>query len=231
MKLNNFSVEIIGGVERDGGYVELAHGQQYSIRLTNDKICQCDAEIEVDGKSAGMFRIGYLGSVTIERPANDKGRFTFYKIGTPEAKAAQLVKNDNLGLVTVRFKPESPRPLVSEPKPWRYYPYYDWDYWRPQSPYIPWYPYRTWYNNQLVGGYIRNDTANLCSLDAPSDTVNVSSRAGGTGLSGKSLQDFYSVDSVNYNESDVVTIHLRLIASNDTPHPLGVSTPVPPVVE
>jgi hypothetical protein len=52
----------------------------------------------------------------LERPEHDTGRFTFYKLGTAGAGAAQLDGNDpNLGLVKVTFTPERKRDYVSRP--------------------------------------------------------------------------------------------------------------------
>ena len=55
--------------------------------------------------------------------------------------------------------------------------------------------------------------------------------AGGTGLSGKSDQEFVTVRALEYDESKQVTIHLRLVATKDAPRPLfPKSTPIPPPV-
>lgn len=57
--------------------------------------------------------------------------------------------------------------------------------------------------------------------------------AGGTGLSGISSQQFYSVDVLDYDHSRQTTIHLRLIAGSSEPRPLMPvmnSTPIPPAV-
>ncbi len=54
-------------------------------------------------------------------------------------------------------------------------------------------------------------------------------RVGGTGLSGKSDQEFNTVQPLYYDETGFVQIHLRLECETDEPHPLTpVSTPVPP---
>ena len=55
--------------------------------------------------------------------------------------------------------------------------------------------------------------------------------AEGTGLSGKSEQQFINVEALDYNEAGFVQIHLRLIChdNNDEPRPLTpISTPIPP---
>lgn len=56
-------------------------------------------------------------------------------------------------------------------------------------------------------------------------------RAGGTGLSGHSEQNFTSVSTLDYDETRFVTINLRLVSSVNEPRPLFPnSTPVPPPV-
>ncbi len=53
--------------------------------------------------------------------------------------------------------------------------------------------------------------------------------AGGTGLSGKSKQEFRSVEPLDYDETGFVQINLRLVCQTDEPRPLTpASTPVPP---
>src|SRR3990167_10124375 len=100
---NNFSVRIPEGRE-NGGYVEMEHGKQYSLVLRNDHGVPCDAKVDIDGKTVGTWRIYASGSIQLERPANDDGRFTFYRAGTPEAQQAQLPRGSNdLGLVRVTF--------------------------------------------------------------------------------------------------------------------------------
>lgn len=107
MKVHKYSVEIIGGIEKDDGYVHINHGIQYSIKLNNLSNIRCDSEIKIDGGIVGTWRVEPKKIAIIERPVNDSGRFTFYKIGSKEALSANLdSKNDNLGLISVRFMPE-----------------------------------------------------------------------------------------------------------------------------
>lgn len=55
--------------------------------------------------------------------------------------------------------------------------------------------------------------------------------AGGTGLSGKSDQQFRSVAALDYDEDGFVTINLRLVSIAEEPRPLFPKcTPVPPPV-
>ncbi len=106
MELCGYGLEIVGGNEKPDGYVEMVHGKQYSLHLINDNDMRCDVEVHIDGKHVGTWRIEEESYISIERPVNDTGKFTFYKFGTPEARQSELEKNEVLGLVTAIFKPE-----------------------------------------------------------------------------------------------------------------------------
>lgn len=107
MHFKDYSVVISEGVETDG-YVKMRHGQQYVIRLRNRKGLRCNAAVMVDGKEVGTFRLSGYGHLELERPPNDTGRFTFYQVGSSEAKRAGLgiVNKFELGLIQVTFTPE-----------------------------------------------------------------------------------------------------------------------------
>jgi hypothetical protein len=114
MEINSFSLTIQPGKETPNGYVELPHNTPYTLHLRNEHRQRCDAKVIIDGKSVGTWRIPAVSFITLERPVNDTGRFTFYAIATPEAQQAGLNAADpHLGLVQVVFSPELPSP----PKP------------------------------------------------------------------------------------------------------------------
>ena len=210
MLLNNFSVRIVGGTEVAGGYVELAHGRQYSIVLSNKNATRCDAKVTIDGKTIGEFRVNAHSSITLERPVHDSGKFTFYKSGSIEAEQAQLDEaSAELGLVNVVFTPEhqatysvtystyNPRPITTTD---------------------------TWSNTG-------NDYPIAMAAVASPVTRGLSS--GGTGLSGKSRQEFVETNALNHDYLRQTTINLRLVCREDNgPRPLtAFSTPVPPRVD
>ena len=207
MLLQGFTARVIEGQEVPGGYVELRHGQQYTLRLKNANRLRCDAAVYVDGKHVGTWRLNGFDHIDLERPAHDHGRFTFYKSGTTEANQAGLEKNDELGLVKVVFTPEAERivrPLVSSVRSnWTISP-----------------PYST--------------TITMDAGEAPvAYAMAATSRydSGGTGLSGHSNQNFGSVAPLDYDYSKQTTIHLRLVTPSDDPRPLtAFSSPVPPAV-
>lgn len=106
MKLGDYCVAVLGGCEQQSGYVEMKHNQVYELLLRNEGSRRVDAHVEIDGKHIGTWRLNGYTSIKLERPTNETGRFTFYQIDTPEARAAGLVRNDQLGLVSVIFTPE-----------------------------------------------------------------------------------------------------------------------------
>ena len=182
MRLGNFSVEIPRGNYLDSGYVAMKHNTKYTIRLCNFGDLRCDAEVEIDGKPVGAWRVPSNGRIVIERPVHDTGCFTFYKIGTGEAKKAELVCSEKLGLITVLFKPEK-KVKVNRSSP------------------------------QIL---------RMCRQRM---------KAGGTGLTGKSEQEFHTVQPLDYDETKFVQINLRLVCETDEPRPLTpVSTPIPPLL-
>ncbi|MFK0574111.1 hypothetical protein [Endozoicomonas sp.] len=53
MKLDEFSVDIIGNTSTRGGYVMMEHNTQYQLLLINYCNHKCDAAIEIDGGLIG----------------------------------------------------------------------------------------------------------------------------------------------------------------------------------
>ncbi len=115
MRVNNFTVQVREGIEWESGHVKLGHGAVYSLRLGNDDPRRrCDAEVLVDGKHAGTFRLDAGQNMTLERPAHDSGRFTFFAADSSAAGQAGVadVARDQRGLIQVTFRPERRRPPV-----------------------------------------------------------------------------------------------------------------------
>ncbi len=104
-KVGHFSLSVPQGEHLDSGHIRLSHGDQYSILLTNAYDLPCDADVSIDGKSVGCWRIDPSRRIELERPANDPGRFTFSRLGSQEARDAALQSDDQLGLITVTFMP------------------------------------------------------------------------------------------------------------------------------
>lgn len=206
MYLNNFSVRIPEGAEVPGGYVELSHNTQYTLVLRNNRSVRCDAYVEIDGQHVGTWRLAANGGISLERPAHDTGRFTFYKVGSPEAQQAHLNSADpNLGMVSISFTPEqATRPLDT--------------------------PGGIVKDIAFAAQPSIHYTSTLSGITGQSVTTR---SAGGTGLSGQSGQRFHDVGPLNYDHSQQTVIHLRLVCKNgpSEPRPLtSFSTPIPPPV-
>lgn len=227
--LNEYSVVIRPGREVSDGYVIMKHGDVYTITLRNARPTNCDAEIFIAGKSAGKWRIPPYKSITLERPAHDDGRFTFYQIGTPEFSAigGGYVSTDLQGLIEVVFTPEKYKPVsnftntvninttaLSRDTP-------------PVS------------NSRIswTSGYMSNSSdvpmasAPQYSSQPVSKTTRKSMVPGETGLSGRSNQIFYDVPELDYDFENQIKIRLRLVIDNGGPRPLvSRSNPIPPPV-
>jgi hypothetical protein len=116
MIIQDYELSVLEGAETGNGYVQMKHGQVYTLRLKNGNSARCDCEIRIDGKHVGTFRLNAFQSMLLERPANDTGRFTFYREGTEEARKAAIETGASQnGLVSAVFKPETKPPPVSEP--------------------------------------------------------------------------------------------------------------------
>jgi len=188
MRVGNFCLIIPQGRERESGHVAIAHGTQYTIQMRNywhDRAC--DAELTVDGKPEGGWRIPAGGTIILERPVHDTGRFTFYKAASEEAKAAgvDLVGNDDRGLIVVRFKPEFPlrhRPVGGVLRSM---------------------------SMQPAGGISLDCVPQGGETVYSSDMARTS--AGITGLSGHSNQQFVDVAPLTYDMTEEVLITVRLV--------------------
>ena len=200
MLLDNFKVEIPEGRNRDDGYVDLSHGQQYTLKLNNYySYRDCDATVEIDGKKIGVFRVKRSSCVKIERSPNDHGRFTFYTSGSSEAVdcGSEKIRSENAGLIKVTFTPEKEKPY---------------DVVRP------------------ILGFCGLSTNSEMDFDSSEQHTNCSKgrrtrsttqqvgQSGITGLSGHSDQNFVEVPNLDYDESLTTTIYIRLIQSVNCKH-------------
>ena len=237
MFLNGFSVRIPEGREEPGGYVDMQHNQPYTLVLRNTRNEHCDARVEIEGRHVGTWRIEASSNIRLERPEHDTGKFTFYKVDSPEAAKAQLERdNPNLGLVRVVFTPERKYQPIYPSSFW----WGDWK-WVPSPPYqpytpLPCNPYGPYTNTGRTGHASSMDagtggTTSTCS-SLTTSSVTSHRKAGGTGLSGRSNQQFGQAWGISYDYAQQTTIHLRLVCDEyEGPRPLtSTSTPVPPPV-
>jgi len=116
--LNGYAVNILGksvtyftrGSNSEYNYFSLPHLTEYTIKLSNNHLTRCDAEIFVDGDSVGMWRIEPLDTIKLERPANLNRRFVFVVEKSHVAKQAGVRGKSDNGLITVVFTPENKSP-------------------------------------------------------------------------------------------------------------------------
>ena len=241
MRVNNFSVLVPQARETDSGHATIQHGTVYHIRLGNhDYRRRCDAEVSVDGKVIGLFRINANDSFTLERPADNTGRFTFFDAGTDEAKVAGVdgITKDDRGLIQVTFKPERVQyvrpvqpavPFVPYPNP--IVPFHP----TTPNPYPPVPIQPSWtanagsygYNagmkdSSLGGGVTRSCNLRSCNLGGEhavkpcGGIMPIDVSAGITGLTGTSDQQFTSVACLDYDPAAMVCITIRLVCSKET---------------
>jgi hypothetical protein len=196
--LNDFGFGVVGGKENNG-YVDLDSGTKYQLKLWNfNTKLRCDAEVKIDGKVVGYFRIEKMDSIVIERPANDRGCFTFYAVGTIEAEIAMLgaIDENSLGLIEVIFYPEKKSTIQK-----RYA--------------LPEYDNLVGIDDELQSLRKQIDSENLKSDYIP----------GGTGLSGHSNISYEIIEALSYDYDNIVTIYLRLISKKQKstfPNPIAV---------
>lgn len=207
MKIGNCSATIEGGREQASGHVAMKHGQTYKITMSNsDMDRRCDAEVVIDGKPVGCWRVRYGGSVTIERPANEARLLTFFEAGTPEAVAGQINANaSQMGLVQVTFRFEK---LLQR-------------------------PFRTAVvasascdvSPAVAGG------SSVRGVERYMSAKGAEVRPGGTALTGHSDQEFSTVAHLDYSDEPPTVVTLRLVSDQQPAisplRPASVSNPVP----
>lgn len=197
--------------EDEHGYVYLQHGDVYRICFRNHSDENNDVIVEVDGKEIGCWRLRPYQTATVERPANDSGKLTFYELGSSEAQkiGLSLISRADLGLVKVTFIPEK----LKHHGILRI---------------------KTFYSG-AKGGTSENFSSGSVGSG---QSINLNTRsAGGTGLSGKSEQRFGTAGAIDRDYDRQTVINLRLVAKpSNKPRPLRavnstVSNPVPPPVD
>lgn len=246
MYSNGFAVRIFPGTEERDGYHVLKHGQEYSIRLTNDRYVRCDAEIKIDGKEIGAFRINSRSKIEIERPADEAKKFVFYKASSQQAQKCDVrdIEKSERGLITVHFKPEK---IAYKPYgPYTWGPYTGGTGDRRRGDYCPetiaW--NYSWTDNTSSSSdcyYSSSDELSESTSEYDSKSIfrgitKNQYESGITGLKGDSNQRFVVVDNLNYDLEDDMVIHIRLVAPSkdrEDPKPLrGLlrSTKIPPPI-
>jgi hypothetical protein len=213
--------------EDENGYVSMEHGDVYAIELTNNTHENNDVTIEIDGKEIGTWRIGANITGIIERSTNDRGQFTFYELGSTEAIQTDLgsVTKEDLGLIKVTFIPEKPNHMDIG------------------IPVVDFYSGSKGIGGMKGGGGRGGSTENLSyqsnrygSGQSVDSSRGMTRGAGGTGLSGRSSQEFGHAQPMELDHDHTIVINLRLVAKpKNEPRPLRavsrtISNDVPPPV-
>lgn len=182
--------------EKDGGYVPLAHGEKYFIKLKNDDSRRALVEVTADGVPLGKWVIpaGFDGSTLIERPQHQANRLTFFQEGSSEAKAALLdtVSPQNLGLLQFTFTRERPPRPVSHGL------------------------FLSWSGRESFGSSAKGLGESLTRGGGGLS-------AGGTGLTGQSAQVFGRTTFDPDPDFDPIVISLRLVCDPERQIPMGVT--------
>jgi len=252
MRVGDFSVEVLAdgdAREIESGHVLSRPGQVYVLRLRNHGPLRCVAEVTIDGHAvtAGGLVINAWSSVDLERPihASERGRFTVIAEGDERVFGPDGGRdNPDLGLIEARFRRELPntarpeptiaRPIVALPSP-PSNPASPEPFPSPRRPLAPpgWTP-PTWESSAPRApsrgrfGSIRAFLGSHSSVDGvvtpEQPTTDAIERAAGTGLTGRSDQEFVSV-SVGTLETEATVIQLRLVIA--TEQELGAARALP----
>jgi hypothetical protein len=178
----------------------LKHGTEFGIELKNDSDSRCDAQIFVDGRSAGTFRLQPYGRTFVERPVHADRKFTFLREESRDALMAGVSPHQDNGIVKVIFTPE----LQNE---------YTYESSFNHSSYIP-------QSMRGLKSVSLNKSSNFDRSECDGESYGFGSAmsAGATVLGKQSGQRFRSVDRLGEIDHDrVTTLHMRLVINETKP--------------
>ena len=82
----------------------LNHGDEYQIGIFNHGDSSIDAEVLIDGKKIGTFRVNRRDRIVIDRPERTNRKLTFLNLNSVEGRMGGLKHNNpKLGYVEVRI--------------------------------------------------------------------------------------------------------------------------------
>jgi len=235
--LNGFSVNVPQAQEETSdGYIVLKHGQNFSLRLHNGhKYCggnkPADAEVWIQGKLIGTFRVPANQTIEIEHPVSDSGKFTAYKNGSSEARQIGIDPDSNEnGLIKVIWKPGNQK--VNQV-------HVTWNSWSLDCPSYLQRKITVFDNSYNDDRYYKTTTSDRsCNLNTIYDTGGYAKSyccmttscsknndlvGGGVGLSGHSHQAFSEIEQLDYNEPET-TIFLRIAFRDDVPRSITTTS-------
>lgn len=205
MKLGSFALSIPEGRELGNGYVVMQHGTPYRVQVTNNGSRKCDAVLSIDGEEIGTYRLHAGQNWAIEHPPESQQRFTFYASGTTEA--AQV------GEHAVERQDKGLVQVTFYPEKEK----------EPEYDVLETLGGTRSFGMTRGGGMYGGETRGAKGLGS-----------GLTGLSGYSGAQYGKAGEIDRDETEAVTITLRLVTEDDTPQPLtrrrALSNQVPPAV-
>ena len=89
-------------------YHRLKHGDEYTVRLTNNTNQYVNALLKIDSDTMGKWRISPRSSINVERPVHNSRKFVFVEENSSEAREGgvrQGSASQSNGLVEVTFIP------------------------------------------------------------------------------------------------------------------------------
>ena len=234
MNINNFELSVLEAQhETQDGYVELDHGQVYSLHLRNNHVDRdCDAQISIDGKDVGTFRIYKHSGLVLQRPVHDTGRLTFYESASYEASQSgeQKVDKQDRGLIQVTFKASyslAPSGSVVRPISTTGLGFNSTTNLKDDGHEATCTDFDSYESAGATKNYAAGGQHSKCSRSAPHYSSGV------TGLSGRSSQQFRDAAPLVYDESKTTVISLRLVVAKKGPReltPACKGNPVPATV-
>jgi hypothetical protein len=178
---------------RGAKYASLPEKSEYKLKLVNKGDTRADADVMLDGKEVGRWRVNAYSSIIVERPTNQQRKFVFVSEVSPIARRTGTVAglNEN-GLVKVVFTPE--------------------------IRYVREISYKTYEPVNSVSERRRYRASPSPESAAPTSRRSLMSgrlsptRAGVTVLGNRSDQSFVSVDTITRIDYDrITTIMIRLV--------------------
>lgn len=253
MRIGDFSVELVPVSaehplgETESGHVLARPGTVYAVRLRNLGPLRCVADVSIDGTAVtgrGLVIEAY-STTTLERPvtAGEHGRFTVFAEGDERVFGEDGGRdNPELGCIEVSFRRELPRevrdsrdapdphdgrPLTALPLETRV----------PAPPRRPMAP-PAWTPPGFYASASRLGRAADVTVQPPRDihernrsiSIDDIERAAGTGLTGRSTQEFIPI-AIGPLEREATVIRLRIVIGRDeaidAPRPLAEAVPAP----
>ena len=262
MRVGDFGVDVVPMQQDDFRELESGHvlarpGTVYGLRLRNYGPLRCVADVRIDGKlvTAGGLVLNAYDAVTLERPIDpgEAGRFTVIAEGDERVFGPDGGRdNPDLGSIEARFRRELPPaarragdawplreappiyPISTQPRDVPLVP--------PRVPSPPGRPMMPpeWTPPGMLSSPGR-PFAQASSVpvappqerDVVGDVFDRIERAAGTGLTGRSAQEFVPI-AVGPLETEATVIRLRLVIGTDEafaaprPLPAGDSAPARP---